>query len=117
MSVPVFQRVLVKNTVKPDPLGTHPFKVVFANKCAAVKFYNLLWVLIAHEMFTDKRKSCGRCGEQTGKANVFTPVATFFCSKYIIRKRENSFPLPQNGTPLKAATLEIRQQDKNGGRG
>lgn len=55
MSVAVFQCMLVKNTVKTDPLGTHPFKVVFANKCAAVKFYNLLWVLIAQEMFTDKR--------------------------------------------------------------
>lgn len=117
MSVLVFQCMLVKNTDKTDPLETHPFKVVFANKCAAVKFYNLLWVLIAQEMFTVKRKSYGRCGQQTGKANVFIPVASFFCYKYIIRKGENSFPHPQNGTPLKAATLEIRQQDKNGSRG
>lgn len=36
-----------------DPLGTHPFKEVFANKCTAVKFYNLLWILIAQEMFMD----------------------------------------------------------------
>lgn len=42
MSVPMFQCMLDKNTVKTDPLRTHPFKVVFANKCVAVKFYNLL---------------------------------------------------------------------------
>lgn len=57
MSVPVFQGMLVKNTVKTDPLGTHPFKVVFANKCAAVKFYNLLWVLTAQEMLMDLKKN------------------------------------------------------------
>lgn len=53
MFVPEFQRKFVKNTVKTDPPGTHPFKVVFANKCAAVKFYSLLWILIAQEMFMD----------------------------------------------------------------
>lgn len=56
MSAPVFQCTLVKNTVKTDPLGTHPFKVVFANKCEAVKFYNL-WILIAQEMFKNKQKA------------------------------------------------------------
>lgn len=39
MSIPMFQRMLDKNIVKTDPLRTHPFKVVFANKCVAVKFY------------------------------------------------------------------------------
>lgn len=64
----VFQYTLVKNTVKTDPLGTHPFKVVFANKCTAVKFYNLLWVFIAQEMFTDKKQNLGE-GRETHKWN------------------------------------------------
>lgn len=55
MSVPVFQCTLVKNAVKIDSLGTHSLKVVFANKCAAVRFYNLLLALIAQEMFPGKK--------------------------------------------------------------
>jgi hypothetical protein len=39
MSVPMFLPMLDKNIVKSDPLKTHPFKVVFANKCVPVKFY------------------------------------------------------------------------------
>lgn len=53
---------------------------------------------------------CGCCRGTTGKTNALISVVALFGFEYLIRKRENLFPHLQNGTPNKAAILEIRQQ-------